>query len=124
MKTFFDFDDGFGVNLNSNLAKQQMLTQEDLDQIAELHHKKFYVLQRMKMTNDPGHLKVLSLQVTELEFALQKAWGFEQDVRYHRWFEVPKCACPKMDNLERLGTDYPIINSNCPIHGSNNVVNE
>lgn len=57
--------------------------------------------------------------ITETEFTIQKLWKFQPDPNYHRmWFEDPKCSCPNMDNKDRLGTPYKIINEECKLHGT------
>lgn len=72
----------------------------------------------MEFTNDPAQLKTLAKEVQELEYQLQFEWGFSRDHTRHRWFDVPKCTCPKLDNSERLGLDHRIIAGNCPIHST------
>lgn len=55
--------------------------------------------------------------IQELEFALQKEWGFPQDANYHTYWSRPKsCTCPKMDNADYFGFGK-IITSDCPLHG-------
>lgn len=60
---------------------------------------------------------VISEQVTELEFELQRLWNFPQDKEFHKyWLSVGHCSCPPLDNLERIGYGR-IINLDCPVHG-------
>ena len=61
---------------------------------------------------------VISEQVTELEFELQRLWKFPQNKEFHKyWLSVGHCECPNLDNLERLGYGR-IINLGCPVHGT------
>ena len=38
--------------------------------------------------------------------------------KYSRFWLDKGCTCPKMDNEDRFGTGYFIINLECPIHSS------
>jgi len=55
--------------------------------------------------------------LTEAEYALQKAWGFEQDVVFHTYHMTLKgCTCPSMDNYEMVGTGTKWVAEDCPYH--------
>jgi len=57
-------------------------------------------------------------KITELEYSLQVAWGFEKNEKYHtyQWSGLSGCTCPVMDNRDRIGARYWISES-CPYHG-------
>lgn len=57
-------------------------------------------------------------QLTDIEFNMQLLYGEPEDIKYHKFWETPKCTCPKIDNLELYPTDDPIFDKNCPIHGT------
>ena len=71
----------------------------------------------MELSEDKEEVRRLDKIVTQIEFQLQTLWRFKQDETMHRWFERPKCSCPKMDNSEMLGTGVRYTNPNCIIHG-------
>lgn len=101
--------------LNKRLLDQQICW-NNLDAIKETHQMKLQVYDKIKDEEDPKKLKKLAKQLTRLEFKLQKLWGFPRNANFHRFWEVPKCECPKMDNEDR----YPhsqVINQSCPLHG-------
>lgn len=75
------------------------------------------LISQLGVITDKPTIHVLVVAWKENEFKLQRLWGFDEDARYHRFFDLPHCNCPVLDNLERLGTDYQIHNQNCPIHG-------
>jgi hypothetical protein len=89
----------------------------NLDKIKKLHVKKFKVFKKMEKTNDVEKIKQLVQDIENLEFQLQLAWGFPQDRNYHTWYNIPRCTCPKIDNREKCGTEFRIVDGNCPIHG-------
>lgn len=100
--------------LNPYLVAEKGLDQAAVDRIAELHRQKDLVFDRMETENDPE----LVLEVTLLEFKLQKEWGFPLDSSFHRWFEVPRCSCAKLDNIDTLGVPgWKSINEKCIWHG-------
>ena len=89
----------------------------NLEEIIELHEEKLGIYEEIKTTTDIKKLSEYAEILTELEFQLQRLWGFKEDKNYHRFWETPKCTCPKMDNKD----DYPYrqhIDGNCPLHGS------
>jgi len=112
----------YEYNGNKHCVSPMLLNQKkawhNLDKIKELHIERLSIYDDMILCTDNIKLKELANDVTKTEFKLQKLWGFPQDENFHRWFDVPKCTCPKMDNAERLGTEYRIINEDCPIHGN------
>lgn len=94
---------------------------EHLNELKELHVQKLILFKAMEETDDPVLLKAYANNFEQIEFAMQQCWGFEMDRNHHRWFEVPKCTCPKMDNADRIGTPYRIHTADCPIHGGYDV---
>ena len=103
--------------INASLVLRKKVSKKKLIEIKELHKNKARIFEQMKKTDDIPSLKNLAEDVRAIEFRLQKAWGFPLDARFHGWYEVPKCSCPKLDNLERRGTSYQIIAHDCVIHG-------
>jgi hypothetical protein len=103
--------------LNARLLVSQRVSIDDIYRIQKLHGEKYDLCKLIKNTEDPALLKIIAGQITEIEFELQDAWGFNQSVMYHRFWELPKCNCPKYDNQDA----YPYrqyINLTCPLHGN------
>lgn len=89
----------------------------NLESIKDAHILKMLIYRDIEKTDNPVELRSLNLQLQELEFHLQDLWGFSRDARYHRFWEYPKCICPKSDNIDRYATGFAIVNSDCPLHG-------
>jgi len=93
-----------------------------LEDIKELHKVKYMLMVEMKAAYDAGLRKdVLTSyaeRITEIEFKLQDAWGFPRNNYYHRFWDLPGCKCPKMDNDDRWPTGMYVYSGDCPIHGS------
>jgi hypothetical protein len=60
-------------------------------------------------------------KLTDLEYNLQLLYEEEEDISYHRFWETPKCTCPKIDNIEMYPSKHPIFDNKCPIHGTTKV---
>lgn len=115
---------GIKIKLNEKLVKEQNLTPEGISQLKKIYGLEIDIKRAMSKTDDPEELKKLANQMTSVEFKKQKIWGFPLNENQHRWFDVPKCVCAKADNKDRLGTIYRSIMADCPVHGTQEVVNE
>jgi len=104
-------------SVNNNLVIRQNIGLEDVKRIVKLQTIRFYFYDLIELSDDKEEIRRLAKFITQLEFQLQVLWNFKQDENMHRWFDIPKCSCPKMDNADNLGTPYKIINPKCIIHG-------
>lgn len=103
--------------LNSALVLRQGIDVSELRALKSLHAEKLKYFKLMEETDDKAKLREYAKEVECIEFEMQKNWHFEQDSRFHEWWRVPKCTCPKMDNEDRRGTKYKVIDPECPVHG-------
>lgn len=103
--------------LNPAFVKQQKITDpETIKELLLTHEDRCRVFEAMEATDDPEELHMFAEQFENLEYEQQKLWGFEPNRNFHRWWEVPKCKCPSMDNRDNYGTKYRIIAGHCPVH--------
>lgn len=117
---FVKENDGSGVYLNYEMLKRQKCTSTDIKGILKLAEEKrrlFAMMYTAALQNNSRELKSLAKDVTEIEYMLQKLWHFKKNKKFHRFWEMPGCKCPKMDNAEAWPTGYYVYNGNCPIHG-------
>jgi len=103
--------------INQNLVNRQKVSPDDVKRIVELQTIRKYFYDFIELSDDKEEIRRLDKIITQIEFQLQKLWGFPQDRNHHRWFDVPKCSCPKWDNSDNIGSEYRIINPNCILHG-------
>lgn len=103
--------------LNERLAERQGVTDQEMITLVDLHQQKLAIFGQMHAISDPYELRRLAGLVETIEFEMQKNWHFPLDKTFHEWYNVPNCTCPIMDNEERRGTTYQIIDAKCPIHG-------
>lgn len=104
--------------INMNLVRRQNIEVEDVKKIDQLQTLRRYIFDIIDDLDDVERIKELSEFLTELEFKLQGLWGFPKNADYHRWWVIPKCSCPKLDNDDNIGTPWKIYDDNCIIHGS------
>ena len=105
-----------GVILSSAFLDKQ-LAWENLSDIKEHFKIKFELFNEMDKEEDPKELRILDKKVTDNEFIIQELFNFPRNANFHRFWDVPKCECPKMDNEDSWGTKYCIISEKCKIHG-------
>lgn len=110
--------------INPALVKSKNVNDNDVSEIKKLHISRIELFEMMSLTSpeDPDSKPFFEecvAMLKDIEFLLQKHWGFDEDEDFHVWwFIAPHCTCPKIDNAERIGTKYRIINQSCPLHGS------
>ena len=103
--------------LNESLMRRQNAL-HNLEKIISIHQAKLDIYEAIRMETDKSKLRGYAQDLTQAEFELQKLWNFPEDARFHRFWEAPRCECPKMDNEERYGTSQSIRTLSCPLHGS------
>lgn len=110
--------------INMELAKARGLSAPEIKGIKLLQKIRYswhtYIGTLVSSCPDGKLIKKANEVATELEFGLQKLWGFPLDYDWHRFWEIPGCACPKMDNEDRYPYGNYIINQKCRIHGEDN----
>lgn len=103
--------------INSRLVANQGLETDTVVKINKLHVVRNCYLTLIEEVDDKEVLKHFSNIITQIDFQLQRLWKFKEDSSYHRFWELPKCECPKMDNQDVYGTGHRYINPNCILHG-------
>jgi len=93
------------------------LTAEDIELLKDTHVMRRIIFNCMEQTDDTSHLKRFAKMFEDLEFLQQELWKFGADKNFHRWFEVPKCTCPILDNFDRLGSESNVVDITCKVHG-------
>ena len=102
--------------LNPSLLKQQKISPETQVLIENLHisMQQHHARPLEDITDIQEYIDLIQ----EIEFAMQRLWGFPEDRSFHtHWYHDPKCSCPTMDNDERQGYSKYVTES-CPLHGN------
>lgn len=123
-------------NLNPMLLNSQKRDNIDEITINALHDMRvalFHQVELMIYQNgihacrENGLVQSWIDRLRNIEFALQRAWGFEEDESKHSWwYRIPYCICPEKHAEEAYKTGVPIrvTNVKCPIHGITEVYDE
>lgn len=113
-----DLDGEYVTHLNQRLAAKQGVTDDELHALRASHQLRFYLFQIANANKDHQlTLQMLARLFSNLESEQQELWNFGADPNFHRFFDMPGCTCPSMDNTDRLGTPYKVYSTDCPIHG-------
>lgn len=106
-----------GLILNERLIIQQKLSEGEVEQILLLHEYRLTLCAKMEaLPSDNPKIKAYAQELEQLEFLLQDAWKFPRNANFHRFWEMPHCTCPKMDNDDVYPSGYYVRNLSCPIH--------
>lgn len=111
------------AGLNTKLVEQQDLTMREVMRLIDLHTIRVRMFDQMRELDPSKSDQLVTLRafadlMTSVEYDMQRMWRFDQDSNFHSWwFQLPHCSCPKIDNRERVGTDYIVVDMNCPLHG-------
>ena len=110
-----------GLRLNERLILQQKLSESEVEHILRLHELKLKVCAKMEaLPPDNPEVEVGAKVLEQLEFLLQEAWKFPRNANFHRFWEMPHCTCPKMDNEDAYPSGYYVKSLCCPVHGEFN----
>lgn len=104
--------------LNARLVDRQKC-HNNVKLIVNLHVKKMEIYEKIIHETQIDKLSDYAQELTELEFQLQELWNFNKDINFHKFWETPKCECPRFDNNDRYPYGNYIVNNECPLHGFN-----
>lgn len=90
---------------------------DNLESIREKFMWRLIIFDEMSLTKDRKELKEWFKLYTKNEFEIQKNFKLKKDARFHRFWDVPNCSCPKMDNEDLWGMEFSIYRKNCLVHG-------
>lgn len=108
---------GNGCRLNARLIQRQGLTEPEVDYIKHLHMLRMEIEEYMRTAPTAYILKGFNECWMDIQRMLQDAWKFDQNDNFIRFWEVPRCSCPKMDNSDNFPLGYYITNQDCEVHG-------
>lgn len=99
-------------SFNYRLIERQGLTQGEVLILCRIHDKKDLIFEKIKKARSKKMYTQLSEELEQIEFAMQRAWKFDEDRKHHTWWcQVPKCKCQNLNREEARR-----INPACPIH--------
>ena len=103
-------------DLRDRIEKDRISNNKNLDKLKNCLIEKLKIYDAIEKSESDDNLQQYYKKLTDIEFNMQLLYGEDEDVTFHRFWETPKCTCPKIDNLENFPSEIPIFDSNCPIH--------
>lgn len=102
--------------INTQHPKYKTLSQDKVLAIDLLHTVRDLIEVGAKQSDDVA--KALYSLWLKNETTLQTLWGFDEGAGWIRWWNYPRCSCPKMDNDDAWPNGWYTKSGACPIHGS------
>lgn len=90
---------------------------ENLEPLKNCLLEKLKIYDTIKNLSNDNDLTGYYKKLSDIEFNMQLLYGLDEDSNYHKFWETPKCTCPKIDNVVKYPNGNYIKNKNCPIHG-------
>ena len=120
--------------INLKLAAERGIDNTDIVQIQTLHTQRADIVKSMKgiqpltdgklvyTVGEYDYLQYCGDYLGILEAEIQRLWGWEADASMTKFWLLPHCTCPVLDNEDRMGCNAgSIINGECPVHGNKGV---
>jgi len=104
---------------NPELAAKRNISIETIEKINNLHVLREKIYYEM-IREEEKRLPFYDDELNKIELELQELWGFEMNTDYIKFWERPRCECPKIDNDDAYPSGFYTINENCPLHGGKN----
>lgn len=102
--------------INARLIESKEIDDSTLKEIIRIHEHKLIIYADIQKETELIMLPLYAKILTHYERKLQVLWGFTVDNRFHRFWNTPRCTCPKLDNEDRYPNGYYIRNLECPLH--------
>jgi len=100
--------------------EQRDRVDEELSLNSNLKSLKSCLLEKLriydKIENSTEDLTKYYKKLTDNEFNMQILYGLDENINYHRFWETPKCTCPKIDNVVNFPNGNYTFDKDCPIH--------
>ena len=113
----FDSKDKYLVKYNKlrdRVDKNRISNKKNLKKLKNCLIEKLKIYDIIE--NSDEDLQQYYKKLTDIEYNLQILYGEDEDASFHRFWETPKCTCPKIDNVEIYPSKTPYFNENCLIH--------
>ena len=113
----FDKNDIYLVKYKENrcrVDKDKLTINKNLSKLKNCLIEKMKIYDEIKNTDE--NLDTFYKKITDIEYNIQLLYGEDEDISQHKFWETPKCTCPKIDNIEIFPSNNPIFSPDCPIH--------
>lgn len=107
------------MTANPKLVVKQNISAEDVEKINDLHEirEKFHtILQQLEESRHTELVYEIGQFLFKIEEELQRLWKFEVNTNYYRFWLVPTCNCPIMDNDDNYPYGPYYYSGHCRLH--------
>jgi hypothetical protein len=104
--------------LNPIIVEEQMIIDdsEQFKNLKQAYLTRLKIFHKMEITTNTTHLKKLDALYEKNEFYIQSSYNFNEDSKFHKFWNAPNCTCNKeKNNFLYPNGDYH-IDVNCPVH--------
>lgn len=115
----FDSKDKYLVkyeDLRDRVDKDRISNEDNLDKLKKALIEKLKIYDKIENSKSDAKLQSYYKKITNIEYGLQLLYGEDEDINFHKFWNTPKCTCPKIDNIEKYPSTNPIFDEKCPIH--------
>ena len=104
------------ISVNLSLAEVRGLSYDDIRIVETLHKVRDRIHKKLK-AEEAEPTPAVAKFLEDIEETLGEIWFGKADLSYYKFWKVPKCTCPKIDNadIDPSGAYYYSID--CPLHG-------
>lgn len=89
---------------------------KNLHKLKDAYFMKYMIYKMIKQTRSIKKMKVLAEDLNIIELYIQELFNFKPSKAHIRFWETPKCTCPKLDNIDRWPTGLYVTAQDCPLH--------
>ena len=104
------------TSVNLSLAEERGLSYDDIRIIETLQKVRDRIHKKLK-TKEAEPTTTVAKFLEEIEETLGEIWFGKADLSYYKFWEVPRCICPKIDNEDIYPSDSYYYSMGCPLHG-------
>ena len=102
-------------DLIGRVDENRIKNKENLSKLKDCLKNKLIIY--YNIINCDDSIKKYYKKLTNIEFNMQTLYDEDEDILYHKFWETPKCTCPKINNIEIYPSKNSLIDNFCPIHG-------
>lgn len=104
------------TSVNLSLAEERGLSYDDVRIVETLHKVRDRIHKKLK-TKETKPTPAVAKFLKDIEETLGEIWFGKANLSYYKFWKVPKCTCPKIDNEDIYPSELYSYSMGCPLHG-------
>jgi hydroxymethylpyrimidine pyrophosphatase-like HAD family hydrolase len=102
--------------ISKNRIIEKNINDYELEDIKDAYIKEHLLALRLKNTYDIEKVDEIVKKHFILFKRFQQLYHYNLNINYYRFWELPKCSCPKLENIKLIGENKRIISPQCVLH--------